>query len=145
MLSQTSRYALRILGHLASRPGDWVQGVQIAQDTGIPANYLSKILNQLRKRGFVLSQKGWGGGFRLAPGAERQPILQVLEVFDGPRAEGQCLFGLARCDKDNPCPLHAYWESIQATYTNMMQAITIADLHGPASAGRGGASGAKGG
>jgi Rrf2 family protein len=135
MISQTARYALRILGHLSEYSGEWVQGDHIARDTGIPANYLSKILNQLRKRGFVLSQKGWGGGFQLAAGTESLPILRVLEAIEGPRREGQCLFGLPKCDGANPCPLHAYWESIQSTYLRMMETTTIADLHGPAPSG----------
>ena len=65
MFSQTSRYALRILGYLATNRDRWVLAREIAGETGIPANYLSKILSQLRKRGFVESLKGWGGGFRL--------------------------------------------------------------------------------
>ncbi len=141
MVSHTGRYGLRILGFLAGRPGEWVQGTQIAEATGIPANYLSKILNQLRKRGFVRSQKGWGGGFMLAEEASRRPILAVLDALEGPRPEGECLFGLARCDADNPCPLHGYWEKIQETYEAMLKAVTIGDLAGtppalPRQAGR---------
>lgn len=128
MISHTGRYALRILGFLAGHPGEWVQGTAIAEETGIPANYLSKILNQLRKRGFVLSQKGWGGGFMLAEGALERPILAVLETVEGPRPEGECLFGLARCDAQNPCPLHDYWEKIQDTYEAMMLSVRIGDL-----------------
>ena len=83
MISQTGRYALRILGHLADRTGQWIQGREIAAATGIPANYLAKILNQLRKRGLVSSQKGWGGGFLLRDQALGVPIAEVLELIDG--------------------------------------------------------------
>ena len=82
MVSQTGKYALRILGYLADHPGQWVQGSQIASETGIPANYLSKIMNQLRKRGFILSQKGWGGGFLFKDEASRVPIVQAREEAD---------------------------------------------------------------
>ena len=128
MVSQTGRYALRILGYLADRPDQWVQGVQVASDTGIPANYLSKILNQLRKRGFVLSQKGWGGGFLFKDQASKIPIAQVLDLFEGPKERGQCLFGLGECDSKNPCPLHEHWEKIQQSYEDMLDTITVGDL-----------------
>ena len=49
MVSQTGKYALRILGYLSDHPGQWIQGGQIASETGIPSNYLSKIMNQLRR------------------------------------------------------------------------------------------------
>jgi len=129
MISQTGKYALTILGYLAERRGDWIQGSQIARETGIPHNYLSKILNQLRKRNFVLSQKGWGGGFQLKERAASIPILEVLEVFEGTRVEGECIFGFRQCDNENPCSLHPYWESIQKSYNDMMSSVTISDLH----------------
>jgi Rrf2 family transcriptional regulator, iron-sulfur cluster assembly transcription factor len=129
MISRTGKYALNILGYLAGHHGDWIQGSQISSDTGIPQNYLSKILNQLRKRGFVLSQKGWGGGFQLREDAAATPILQVLEVFEGERTEGECVFGFRQCDDGDPCSLHSYWESIQSSYRDMLSSVTIADLH----------------
>ena len=129
MISQTVKYALRILGHLADHPGEWIQGDQIAAATVIPANYLSKILNQLRKRGIVSSQKGWGGGFFLEETALGVPIAEVVELFDGRRPKDACVFGLGQCDAEEPCPLHSHWEAISKNYEEMLGAITIGDLH----------------
>jgi len=128
MVSQTGRYALRILGYLADHPGQWIQGSQISLDTGIPSNYLSKILNQLRKRHFVMSQKGWGGGFLLNEEARLTPIMEVLELFQGIRDDKECIFGRRKCDAENPCPLHDQWASIQEGYQRMLSATTISDL-----------------
>jgi Rrf2 family protein len=128
MISQTVKYALRILGHLAERPGVWIGGDQIARATGIPSNYLSKILSQLRKRGLVQSQKGWGGGFVLDARASRIPIAAVVELFDGKPKQRSCLFGLPACDPDNPCPLHNHWERISKSYDRMLASTTIGDL-----------------
>lgn len=129
MISQTVKYALRILGYLADHPGEWIQGEQIASSTGIPANYLSKILNQLRKRGIVSSQKGWGGGFFLEEDALTTPIAEVVELFDGKRVQDACVFGLGQCDSEDPCPLHPHWEAISKNYEAMLDAVTLRDLH----------------
>ena len=128
MVSQTGKYALRILGYLADHPGQWIQGGQIASETRIPSNYLSKIMNQLRKRGIVLSQKGWGGGFLLREDAYNIPIYDVLVIFDGVRNDKDCIFGMRQCDAENPCPLHDHWERIQSTYKTMLSATTIGEL-----------------
>ena len=130
MVSQTTRYALQILGYLAGRGEDRVPGEEIAQATGIPSNYLSKILNQLRKNGMVDSQKGWGGGFTLREEALKHPISDVLAIIEGSEAtlRTDCLFGLPSCDCENPCPLHSYWESIRDTYNTMLQEVHVADL-----------------
>jgi Rrf2 family iron-sulfur cluster assembly transcriptional regulator len=128
MVSQTGKYALRILGYLADRPERWVQGKIIATETGIPANYLSKILNQLRKRGLVQSRKGWGGGFLLRSDALPAPISEVVELFEGRKEGKDCIFELRKCDSANPCPLHKRWEPIRGDYDGMLQSITIGDL-----------------
>ncbi len=108
MVSQTTRYALQILGYLAGRRDRRVPGEEIAEATGIPPNYLSKILNQLRKSGLVDSQKGWGGGFTLREEALERPISDVMAVIEGSDAtlRTDCLFGLPSCDCKNPCPLN---------------------------------------
>jgi Rrf2 family protein len=128
MVSQTGRYALRILAYLVDHPGQWVQGGQIAAETRIPSNYLSKILNQLRKSGFVLSQKGWGGGFMLKESARRTAIAKVLDLFEGPHDDRRCFFEMRRCNADRPCPLHHQWAPIQQEYTRMLGKTRIGDL-----------------
>ena len=104
-------------------------------ETGIPSNYLSKVLAQLRKRGFVTSQKGWGGGFRLRPTAGGTAISAVLETFDGKRDARSCAFGLGRCDADDPCPLHPHWEKVRAEYETMLTSVTVRDLKHEGSSG----------
>jgi len=128
MISRTVKYALRILGYLADHPGRWIPGEQIARDTRIPANYLSKILNQLRKGGFVRSRKGWGGGFLMEESAKARPVFHVVELLDGPLRTDECVFGLGRCNRENPCPLHSRWEKISGAFERMVREVTVADL-----------------
>ena len=130
MISQTSRYALNILGFLAGNQSRRTRSEEIARATGIPANYLSKILNQLRKQALVDAEKGWGGGFQLRPEALRTPILDILTIFDGVDSTKQegCLFGLPQCNAEDPCPLHPYWEKIRSVYHEMLADTRIADL-----------------
>ncbi|MBP7799757.1 MAG: Rrf2 family transcriptional regulator [Thermoanaerobaculaceae bacterium] len=128
VISQTARYALRILGLLAAKPERWALGKDIAAETGIPANYLSKILNQLRKRGLVQSQKGWGGGFLVERRTLGTPIGEVVEVFDGKADNGRCVFELQACDAEHPCPLHHWWDRVRREYQAMLTTVTIGDL-----------------
>ena len=58
MLSATSQYALRAMALLASRHRSAaVLGREIARETGIPANYLCKILVGLNKAGIVAATR----------------------------------------------------------------------------------------
>jgi Rrf2 family iron-sulfur cluster assembly transcriptional regulator len=128
MVTRTGRYALRVLGFLAEHEEERIQSREIARRTGIPPNYLSKILHQLSRRGWVSGRKGWGGGFRLEGRARRVPIRKVLELVEGRREPGGCVFGLGDCDPRDPCPLHSHWERIRGAYEEMLRSVTIADL-----------------
>jgi Rrf2 family protein len=130
MISDTTKYALQILGHLAKNPNKLIPGEEIAEETGIPANYLGKILNQLGKFGFVDSQKGWGGGFSLRSGSKRRPIKDVIVIFEGADSltVSKCAFGLAECSNSKPCPLHGYWQKIQKNYHTMIGEVKVEDL-----------------
>ena len=128
MLSATSRYALSALRYLAERPTGRFQAVQIARDTGIPANYLSKVLNQLRKQGFVSGQKGWGGGFQFSPEAVHRPLIEIIQLFDGQKVQTQCLLAVKSCDESNPCPLHESWSRIQKGYQDTLARLTVRDI-----------------
>ena len=130
MVSRTTRYALIILGHLANQGEAWCPVAGIAAATGVPANYLSKILNRLAKYGVVDSLKGWGGGFRLRPEALQRPIRDVLVILEGHEPAGiqACMFGFPRCDDADPCPLHDDWKQIRQTYDRMLGETTIGEL-----------------
>ncbi len=130
MISQTARYALHVLGFLASRRDEMLPGEEIARATGIPANYLSKVLNQLRKAGIVESRKGWGGGFRVRPEAATRPIRDIVAAIDGidSTRRNDCLFGLPACSSSSPCPLHSDWERIRSIFDRMLADTTVADL-----------------
>jgi len=130
MISQTGRYALQILGYLAMHRGEMIPGEAIAEATGVPANYLSKILNQLRKAEIVDSRKGWGGGFRLKDEAAGRPIRDVLVAIDGLQSTNQssCVFGLGDCSLSSPCPLHSHWDRIRGAYEEMLSTTRVGDL-----------------
>jgi len=129
MVTKTTRYALRILGYLVDHPDKRVQGQEIAAATGIPSDYLSKILSRLRKRGYVDGRKGWGGGFLLCDNAFSAPLAEVLEVFKGTMAvDRRCIFELRDCDAGNPCPLHKHWERVRDEYDGMLSKLSVRDL-----------------
>ena len=72
MLSTTAEHAIRAMAYLARVPqGQVVLAREIARETEIPPDYLSKILASLRNAGLLESTRGTNGGYRLLrPAAE---------------------------------------------------------------------------
>ncbi|GAB4373477.1 MAG: Rrf2 family transcriptional regulator [Acidobacteriota bacterium] len=129
MLNRTSRYVIRVLGMLATEPQRRRRVEELAAATGIPRNYLSKLLNRLRKLGVVESVRGWGGGFVLRTGALELTIGEVLEQLEGePLVDRECAFGLPECDPDNPCPLHQRWERARNELEALLAETRVGDL-----------------
>jgi len=79
MVSQTAKHALAALTVLAELPeGQYVGAGEIAGDIDAPRNYLGKLLKALADQGLVESQKGKGGGFRLARTPDSISLMEAV-------------------------------------------------------------------
>ncbi|MHC4975302.1 MAG: RrF2 family transcriptional regulator [Planctomycetota bacterium] len=84
MLSQTTEYALRAVVFLGMHPDEPCTTQSIAEATKVPAGYLSKVLQSLSREGFLISQRGMGGGFSLSKPASEITILEIINATDTP-------------------------------------------------------------
>jgi Rrf2 family protein len=91
MLSRKAKYALKALAVLArhSEPAP-LRISQIAAEAHIPEKFLSLILLDLKRGGFVASRLGKVGGYVMAQAPEKIFIGSVLRVVDGPLALAPC-------------------------------------------------------
>lgn len=128
MLSTTAEYALRALLSLASEPEKATLGRDLAASSGVPANYLSKILLDLKKGGFVQAVRGTGGGYRLGRPPEEVRLMDVVEFVDGAAARPGCfLAGSDACSDDDPCLAHDQWAAVRDQYVAFLETTTLAD------------------
>jgi len=129
VLSTTAEYALRALLSLAGEPDKATLGRDVAVSSGVPANYLSKILLELKKGGFVQAVRGTGGGYRLGrpPGEVR--LMDVVEFIDGAAARPGCfLAGSDACSDVDPCMAHDRWAEVRDRYVAFLETTTLADV-----------------
>jgi Rrf2 family protein len=130
MLSMTCEYALRALIRLARlEDGEAMLGRDLAEQAEIPANYLSKILLDLRNAGILAATRGAGGGYRLRKRPEEVRLMDIVEIFDGPRARPSCLLGAGReCSDERPCSAHSRWRDVRASYIRFLESTSMADI-----------------
>lgn len=129
MVSRTEEYALRAAVCLARRYGDGsVRARDMAEATGIPANYLSKILHQLGRSGVVVSERGRSGGFRLAAPPDTVLLASVVAPFEPQVQRTRCLLGLPQCSDANPCGAHEKWRAIKEATLQFLNETTLADV-----------------
>ena len=127
-LSTTAEYALRAVLHIATQPGAGATRVSVlAESTGLPRNYLSKILHQLVRAGVLRSMRGPTGGFALARPAHGITLGAVITPFVD-RVPRRCLLHDRPCGGDTPCAVHARWAPVSTQLDAFFGVTTIADL-----------------
>ena len=99
----------------------------VAADTRIPLDYLSKILNALGRAGLVLAQRGRGGGFQAARPAAEISVLEVVAAVDPVRRIHTCPLGLA-AHGTNLCPLHRKIDDAARSIEDVFRTTTIGSL-----------------
>jgi Rrf2 family protein len=129
MVSKTGCHAVRAMVALARLPdGAYAGAARIAQEIGAPQNYLGKLLKVLATEGLVESQKGLGGGFRLARDAQEISLLDVIDPIEHLRRWSGCILGRPECSEIDPCAIHHRWKAVRDAYLRMLQQTTIAEL-----------------
>ena len=129
MLSKTSEYAICAMVHIAQQgPEEPVLVKDIAAQTGVPANYASKILRDLARRGVLTSSRGVGGGFRLAMPAAKIIIRDIVSPFENALRQEHCPFGLEVCTEETPCRGHDYYKHVKRAYDKFLDFTTLYDV-----------------
>lgn len=129
MISKTGIHATLALTLLAQlRPGEYAGAAQIAGEVGAPRNYLGKLLKKLASEGLVESQKGFGGGFRLALSPTKIALYDIVEPIDRVSRWNGCFLGNSRCDGKSPCAVHEQWAEIRERYLRFLKSTTIAQV-----------------
>ena len=127
MLPQTAEYALRAVLWLASHPETSQTKDEMAKAAGVPPRYFYKVLQTLGRAGFVQSQPGPGGGYRLAKPADEITILDIVNVVGPIQRIRECPLGI---ESHNPmlCPLHKELDKAFAQIEAAFSRVTIGQL-----------------
>src|SRR5215510_6444775 len=129
MLSKTGLHAVRAMVALARLPeGIYAGAARIAQEIAAPQNYLGKLLKALAEEGLVESQKGLGGGFRLARDPRQISLLDVVEPIEHVSRWSGCILGRPECSERDPCAIHDRWKAVRQAYLQMLERTTIAEM-----------------
>jgi Rrf2 family protein len=134
MLTAKGKYSLKALAHLATLdPQATTQAVDIAKTNAIPKKFLDAILGELRNAGIVQSQKGPGGGYRLARVPSEIRIGQVIRTIDGPLAPIACASRTAYqpcrdCSDVKACNVRLMMTKVRDAISDVLDSVTLADM-----------------
>lgn len=98
--------ALAALRRLGESDGRRLNGTALAREVGTTASFLPQVMAPLIRAGWVVSERGPGGGYILTDDSDSISLLDVVEVTEGPTVDDQCALRDAPCPGDAPCRVH---------------------------------------
>ncbi len=133
-LTRAADYGVRVMIQLAAPPADGrVSLPALAQATGAPESFLSKVLQALARAGLITSRRGQSGGFRITPRGRQASMREVIEAIDGAICLNVCLIPGRSCARKAHCPAHPVWARAQQAMLEVLSGASVAAMAAQAS------------
>ncbi len=131
-LTAFTDFGLRTLMLLAGAPDSPVTTDQIATEFRMSRNHLTKVVQNLARGGFVITQRGAGGGLRLSRDPKSITIGEVVRFMERRYALVECF----RSDGGNcvltpHCRLKSKLAAAQEAFLRHLDAATLAECAYP--------------
>ncbi len=128
-ISARADYAVRAALQLASSGADGpLKAEAIADAQDIPHKFLESILNDMRRGGLVVSQRGGNGGYRLAKPADSISIADVIRVVEGPLVSVR---GVRPPELSYSGPAESLlplWIALRSNVRQILEGVSLADV-----------------
>ena len=130
-ISARADYAVRAVVLLARwGKDDALSADTIARECDIPGKFLEAIMTNLRRAGIVMSQRGAGGGFRLALAADDLSVADVIRAVEGPLVYVRDArpSEMEYADNADAAVMVDLWVALRAGVRAVLETTTIQDL-----------------
>ncbi|MEI8393585.1 MAG: SUF system Fe-S cluster assembly regulator [Rhodospirillaceae bacterium] len=127
-ISKMADYAVVVLTQMVSN--SLLHTVSdLAENTGIPAPSVAKLLKPLVAAGLVVSQRGVNGGYALGTSPDRITVAAIITALEGPIAVTECVSDAdSCCGVESLCPMRGNWEKINRAVRRALEEVTLADM-----------------
>lgn len=130
-ISRLTDYASLLLAQMATSEAALHTAADLAAETHLPAPTVSKVLKALVRADLLASQRGAGGGYRLARSPERISVLEIISAMEGPVAITECVHLDGACDVERHCQVRGNWQQINVVVREALSNMTLSDLACP--------------
>jgi Rrf2 family transcriptional regulator, cysteine metabolism repressor len=103
-----------------------VRLIDLAEERGIPEQFLEQLFAGLRRAGFVTGRRGVGGGFTFARRPDQLTVLDVVQALEGTPEWDGCI--VAGCDVEEHAGAGAVWRAAGAAYEGVLSRTTVSEL-----------------
>lgn len=128
-LSKLTDYAVVMMVQMAQSPGRVFSAAQIAEETGVPAPTVAKLLKELARGGLMKSIRGVNGGYVIERAPDGISVAEVVEALEGPIALTACVDGADdNCTVESLCGMRGNWNKVNSAIRTALEGVTLADM-----------------
>lgn len=128
-LTAYSNYALRSLQLAALKSPDLIRVDDVVKVHGLARPHIVKIVHELGRAGYLETQRGRGGGFKLAKPAEDIIIGDVVRLTEGPLELVECFNpDVNTCPLIGICKLSRALQKATRAFMDVLDDLTLADI-----------------
>lgn len=128
-LSRLTDYAVVLLSFLAKSAKGPQSASALAEDTGIPAPTVAKLMKLLSKADLVTATRGVSGGYALVGEAEAISVADIIAAIEGPIALTACVEESEDdCAVESTCGVAGNWESVNTAVRAALDKVKLNDM-----------------
>ncbi|OCC23966.1 SUF system Fe-S cluster assembly regulator [Croceicoccus estronivorus] len=129
-LSSMADYAVVTMSAAARHCGSGrVSAAQLADETGLPAPTVQKLVSRLTSAGLLRSIRGAGGGLQLARPAAAISLADIVEAVEGPVALTACVEqGRHDCALEQCCTVRPHWPAVNEAVRGALAQVPLTRL-----------------
>lgn len=128
-LTGFTNYALRSLQLAALRHPTLVRVDDVVKIHGLARPHIVKIVHELGRAGFIETQRGRGGGFRLGRPADEIVVGDVVRLTEGPMELVECFNpDTNTCPLIGICRLSRAIQKATRAFMEVLDDLTLADI-----------------
>jgi FeS assembly SUF system regulator len=136
-LSKKADYGLIAMKHLAMRRQQHASSAsEIAEEYGISATLMAKVLQKLARQSLVTAKHGSSGGYQIARDPGQISALDVISAIDGPVLITSCVTSHGNCDATERCSVREPLRRVNESILSVLGTVTISQMseepHDPA-------------
>ena len=127
-ISTKGRYALRLMLDLAQHnTGEYISLKDISGRQDITVKYLEQIVTSLTRAGFLRSQRGNNGGYRLARNPAEYKVGEILRAMEGSLDPVNCDASVEDIRNEDFAVL-PFWRGLSRVINQYVDSYTLEDL-----------------
>ncbi|MDQ3038439.1 MAG: SUF system Fe-S cluster assembly regulator [Pseudomonadota bacterium] len=130
-VTKLTDYATVVLTALAAQPDAVLSAPELAEQAGLEAPTVAKLLKPLAQAGLVEGFRGANGGYRLARAAETITLVEIVEAMEGPLGMTECSVHAGQCGIEDSCGVRANWRRINDVVADALRGVSLAQMLAP--------------